>query len=902
MQPDSDHNRERPLRLWLSLIRFIGLIVPRRLRADWRQEWEAELRWREAQLAEWGRLDWRSKPDLLRRSLGSLRDALLLQPRRLEDEMFQDVRFGMRMLRRHPGLAAVAVIAIALGIGANTAVFSVVNAVLLRPLAYRDADGLVMVWGNFLKLGLERLGAKAAEYADYRHQSHVFAELAAFNMASFSLTESGYAPERISGARVTASLFPLLGAQAAAGRTFAPDENEAGRDKVVIISHGLWQRRFGADLNIAGKTLVLDGQSYAVAGVLPADFQFPHRSFPFAEPAEVFVPIVFDAAQVAKREGQWENFVIGRLNRNVTLQQARAQMNALAGTFEQQYRGYRGPNGEDGGWRITLEPLQSVVTGSSRTALFVLMGIVSLVLLIACASVANLLLARAAARQKEIAVRLAMGATRRRIIRQLLTESSLLALSGGALGLLLADRGTALLVRLNPGSLPRADEISIDGRVLIFTVAASVLTGLLSGLAPALAASRADLNRTLKESGAPLLTGWRRIQLRHLLVTGEIALALMVLVCAGLMLNSFLRLTRVNPGLDAQQVLTAEISLPAAKYADRAQAAAFYEQLLAKITTLPGVQSAGLSSITPLSGAAIDDPFSIEGRPLDPNHFTVAGHQTISPGFFRTLGISILQGRDFTASDAAGVPPVAIINEAMARTYWPNQNPLGQRLKLGAPRAPANWAAIVGVVRDIPHRGLDSAPKPDWYLPHAQSPARTMTLFVRTAADPAALSAAIRREVQAIDAAQPVTGISTLSQVIDSSVAPRRFQLLLLGVFAAVALLLSTTGIYGVMSYLVAQRTREVGLRLALGAQTRDVLKLMLRQGLTLALAGAALGLIGSIAVTRVMKSLLYGISATDPATFAVVTLLLVGVALAACWIPARRATRVDPVTALRYE
>ncbi|MFN7949055.1 MAG: ABC transporter permease [Blastocatellia bacterium] len=900
MNPDSDHKRIRAPHLWL--IHFIGLLVPRRLRVGWRQEWEAELRWRERQLAEWDRLTLHNKLDLLRRSAGAFWDALWLQPRRLEDEMFQDLRYGARLLRRYPGLTAVAVLAIALGTGANTAVFSVVNAVLLRPLAYRDADGLVMVWGNFLKLGLEHLGAKAAEYADYRQQSQVFAELAAFNMASFSLTENGHAPERISGARVTASLFPLLGAQAAAGRTFAPDENEAGRDRVVIVSHGLWQRRFGAELNIAGRTLMLDGQNYTVIGVLPAGFQFPHRSFPFAEPAEVFVPLVFDAAQVAKREGQWEHFVIGRLNANVTPDQARAQMNALAGTFEQQYRGYRGPNGEDGGWRITLEPLQSVVTGSSRAALFVLMGIVSLVLLIACANVASLLLARAAGRQKEIAVRLAMGAPRLRIVRQLLTESVLLALFGGALGLLLADRGTALLVRLNPDSLPRTNEISIDGRVLIFTVAVSVLTGLLSGLAPALAASRPDLNRTLKESGAPLLPGWRRIQFRHLLVTGEIALALMVLVCAGLMLNSFLRLTQASPGLDSQQVLTAEISLPAAKYADRAQAAAFYEQLLAKITTLPGVQSAGMSSITPLSGTAIDDPFSIEGRPLDPNHFTVAGHQTISPGFFRTLSIELLKGRDFTAGDAAGAPAVAIINEAMARTYWPDQNPLGQRLKLGAPRAPGNWAAIVGVVRDIPHRGLDSAPKPDWYLPHAQSPGRTMTLFVRTAVDPVTLSPAIRREVQALDAAQPVTSIRTLSQVIDASVAPRRFQLLLLGVFAAVALLLSATGIYGVMSYLVAQRTREIGIRMALGAERNEVLKLMLRQGLTLALAGVTLGLVGSIAVTRVMQSLLYGISATDPATFVVVALLLIAVALAACWIPARRATRVDPVIALRSE
>jgi putative ABC transport system permease protein len=789
------------------------------------------------------------------------------------------------MLLRQGTFTMAAIIALALGIGANTAVFSVVNAVLLRPLPYREADGLVMVWGNLLKLGMERMGARAAEYDDYRRQTQVFAETAAFNNTSLNLTESGGDPEQIAGARVTASLFPLLGVQAAAGQLFNADNEQVGRDQVVIISHGLWQRRFGGDPKLVGRTIILDGQSRMVLGILPAGFQFPHRSYPLAEPADMYVPLAFAPEQIAEHSGRFEYSVLARLKPGVSLDQARAHMNTVAQMLDQYYRG---PNNADGGWRITVEPLLGIIVGSSRQALLALLAIVGLVLLIACANVANLLLARAVARKKEIAVRLALGASRLRIVRQLLTESLLLALLGGGLGLLIARWGVTALVKLDSESLPRAGEISIDGSVLAFTIFVSLLTGLLFGIAPALQTSRPNLPQTLKDASPGLIAGGRRYQLRQILVVAEIASTLVVLVCAGLAINSFVRLLRFNPGLNPNHVLTAEIALSPAKYGDRARVAAFYDRLLGKIAALPGVQSVGASSIVPLSGRAVDDPFSIEGRPLDPNRMTVAGHQNITPDFFRTLGIGLLQGRDFNASDTADAPPVAIINETMARMYWPP--------------APSNWTTVIGIVRDIPHRGLDSQPQPDWYWPQSQLPNRAMTLFVRTAIDPVNMAAAIRQQVLAIDPAQPIASVGTMNDVIASSVAPRRFSMLLLTIFASAALLLAATGVYGVMAYAAAQRTREVGIRMALGAQTGDVIRLILKQGMILTLIGIAAGIAGAIAAARAMSGLLYGVRFTDPATFLSISVLLLIVAVVACYLPARRAAKVDPALALRQD
>src|SRR5215813_8068103 len=888
---------ERCKRPHLWLIRVIGVIVPRRLRADWRLEWEAELRCRETLLADWDKLDWRNKLDLLRRSVGAFWDAICLQPRRLEDEMFQDLRYGARMLLRQRAFTIAAVIALALGIGANTAVFSVVNAVLLRPLPYQNSDRMTLIWGNFMTFGMERLRAKAAEYVDYRDQTQSFETVAAFSADDFNFT-GGRQPDRVAGARVTANLFPTLGARAAQGRLISPEENQTGRDSVVVVSHQFWQKRMGGEANVIGRGVSLDDRNYTVIGVMPADFEFPHPSFNFAEPVEFWIPLAFTTEQVAQRKRPSYLNVIGLLKPNVTVEQARAEMAALGRRFEREHKSYRGPNNSDMGWRITFIPLQEQIVAKSRRALLVLLVAVGLVLLIACANAANLLLMRATVRQKEMAIRAAMGAHRLRLIRQLLTESLLIAGLGGAGGLTLAWFGVKALVALGPDNLPRLQEINVDGRALFFTLALSVMTGLIFGLAPALQASSPDLQQTLKEGGAAATRG--RHWLRNLLVVGEMAIAMTLLVGAGLMLKSFVRLQRVNPVVNAGKLLSVEINLPETRYPEAAQAAAFFQELIRRVESLPGLESASLSTHQPLSGVATDDPFSIEGRPLDFNNAPVAGWQSVTPNHFRTLGIPFVAGRDFTERDNAEGPAEAIINEALARRYFRNENPIGKRLTLGLPRPP--WLTIVGVVKDIPHRGLESKAEPDWYLSYPGQPRRYRYLLARASSDPASLASAVRGQISAIDKDQPVTAIKTISEVISSTTAPRRFNTLLLAIFAAVALALSAVGIYSVISYSVTQRTQEVGIRMALGAQPGDVVRLILKQGLTLTLIGVAAGALGALAAARVMSGLLYGVTATDPATFVMISLLLSIVAMLACYLPARRAARVEPMAALRCE
>jgi putative ABC transport system permease protein len=890
---------ERCKRPYLWLIRVIGVIVPRRLRANWRQEWEAELRSRETLLAEWDKLDWRNKLDLLRRSVGAFWDAICLQPRRLEDEMFQDLRYGARMLLRQRAFTIASVIALALGIGANTAVFSVVNAVLLRPLPYQNSERMAMIWGNFLTFSMERLRAKAAEYVDYRDQTRSFEAVAAFSTADFNFT-GAQQPARIAGASVTANLFPMIGAKAAQGRLISPEENQAGRDNVVVVSHQFWQKRMGAEANVIGRSVRLDDRNYTVIGVTPADFEFPHPSFNFAEPVEFWVPLAFTTEQVAQRQRPYYLNVIGLLKPDVTIEQARAEMAALGQRFEREHQSYRGPKNSDMGWRITVTPLQEQIVGNSRRALLVLFAAVGLVLLIACANAANLLLMRATVRQKEMAIRAAMGAHRLRLIRQLLTESLLIAVSGGAVGLGLAWLGVEALVALGSDNLPRLQEINVDGRVLFFTLALSLLTGLTFGLAPALQASRPNLQHTLKEGGAAATRG--RHWLRNLLVVGEVAVAMTLLVGAGLMLNSFVRLQRVNPVVNAVKLLSVQINLPETRYPKAAQAATFFHDLIRRVESLPGVESASLSTVQPLSGVAVNDPFSIEGRPLDFNNAPVAGWQHVTPNFFRTLGIPIVAGRDFTERDTADTSGAAIINEAMARRYFHNEDPIGKRLTLGLPRPDNPWLTIVGVVKDIPHRGLESKAEPDWYLSYLGQPRRYGYLMARASGVPASLAAAIRSQVLAIDKDQPVTAIRTVNEVIASTTAPRRFNTLLLGIFAAVALSLAAVGIYSVISYSVTQRTQEVGVRMALGARPGDVIRLILKQGLTLTFIGIAAGVLGAIAASRAMSGLLYGVTATDPATFAAISLLLAIVATLACYLPARRAARVEPMAALRSE
>ena len=818
------------------------------------------------------------------------------------ETLFANIRYGLTSLWKHPGFSFTVIVVLAVGIGANSAVFSVVNSVLFRPLPYQDSDRLVVVWGNFLKLNIERLNAKAAEYEDYRAQKQVFEEVAAFASQSFSLSGDEQA-ERLAGARVTPNLFSLLGAQPEQGRGFTQDENQAGRDTVVILSHGFWQRRFGGKAGALGQHLRLDDQDYTVVGVMPASFQFPHASLPFGEPADVWMPLVYPNEQVAQRQGPYYLNVIARLKSGVSLQQARTGVNALGEAFEREYRGYRGPHGEDGGWRITLAPLRDEAVGGSRRALLLLLGAVALVLLIACANVANLFLVRAARRQKELAIRLALGAGRWRIVRQLLVESLILASLGGMSGLLLAFWAVGLLRELRAVNLPRVQEINVDTRVLVFTGLLTIFTTLLFGLVPAWRASKFDLQRTLKENRVATFGGWRNHYWRNALLVGEVALSLVLLIGAGLLVNSFVRLQQVKSAIATDRLLTVEINLPETRYREPTHAAGFFKELVHRVESLPGVQSASVSTGRPLSGAARNDPFSVEGRPLDPANPSFAGWQAAGANYFHTLGIPLLQGRDLMWQDMdESAPVVAVINETMTHRYWPNENPIGRRIALGLPRPDNPWITIVGIAKDLPHRAIDSSPQPDWYLSRPPGPQHNQILFVRTAGNPSDLAAAVRNVVAGIDRNLPVAHIETMSDVIRDTVAPRRFNTLVLTLFSGIALMLAALGIYGVMAYSVAESTHELGIRMALGARKSHVLGLIIRKGVMLTLIGVAIGLAIALALTRVMSTLLFGVAPTDATTFVAVSLLLIFVALLACYVPARRATKVDPLVALRYE
>ena len=818
------------------------------------------------------------------------------------DSLVKDIRYGIRSLRKHPGFSIIVVAVLALGIGANSAIFTVVNGVLLRPLPYRDSDQLVIIWGNFLKLNIERLPAKAAEYEDYRAQSQIFDQVAAFERVSLNLTGAEHA-ERITGASVSANLFSMLGAQVEQGRGIATDENQTGNDSVVVLSHGFWQTHMGGRPGAVGETLKLNDRDYKVIGVMPSNFQFPHASFSFAEPADLWVPLVYQKEQVAQRRGPYYLNVISRLKPGVTLSQARAEMNALGQRFESQHSGYRGPHGEDGGWQITLTPVQEEAVGSSRRGLLLLFGAVALVLLIACANVANLLLVRGASRQKELAVRLALGASRWRIARQLLVESMILALLGGMSGLVIALWGVNSLAALQLANLPRMQEISVDFRVVVFTALLTIFTALLFGLVPAWQASKFNLQRTLKENKGAAFAGWRRHFWRNGLLICEVALSLVVLIGAGLLVNSFLRLRRVQPAIATDRLLTLEINLANSRYREPAQISGFFQELVRRVENLPGVEGASLGTARPLSGAARNDPFSIEGRLLDRENPSFAGWQMVGANYFHTLGIPLVEGRDLTRQDMEqAAPVVAVINETMARRYWPNENPIGRRLTVGLPRSDNPWATIIGVARDLPHRAIDSVPEPDWYLSRSPRPQLNQILFVRTAVHPSALAASIHKVVAEVDRNQPVANLKTMSDVVSDTVAPRKFNLMLFLLFALIAMVLTGLGIYGVIAYTVAERTHEVGIRMALGAQTSDVLGLIIKTGVMLTLIGVAVGLALAIALTRLMTTLLFGITPNDATTFVVVSAFLILVALLACYLPARRAMKVDPLVALRRE
>jgi putative ABC transport system permease protein len=880
------------------------VLVPRRLRADWRQEWESELRNREALLAEWDRLNWRNKFDLLRRSLGAFRDALLLQPRRMEDEMFQDLRFALRMLLKRPGFTLIAILTLSLGIGANTAIFSVVHAVLLKPLPYATPERLVMLWESSPKIGGE-FDVRINHFLAWRDEQQVFAQLAAYQYQDFNLS-GGDRPERIQGVLVTANLFPLLGVQPAEGRNFLPEEERDGQHRVAIVSHDFWRRRFGDDSHSQDppgwreKMLTLNGDSYRVIGVMPAGFEIARgggmpQGLAFVPRADLWTPIPFkpdDRANVSRYP-----IVIGRLRPEVTIEQANSAMTALA----------RRLDSSEPQMSVKLVPLSEQLTGKVRPALLVLLGAVGLVLLIACVNVANLKLAGAAARRREFALRAALGASRLRLARQVMTEGLLLSVIAGAGGWLLAHWLRHLIVAFSPDSLPRVREIALDGTVLGFTLLASILTGVIFSLAPAMRFSRPDLTEDLKSGAGKTSLSLSRFSLGSLLVVAEVALALALLIGAGLLLNSFVRLQRVDPGFDSRNVLTMQLSLPQPKYSTGAQMESFHRQMLERVEALPGVEAAGLINELPLGGGDMDFPeFTIDGQESTPGAYWFTNSISIvSPGYFRAMGTPLVRGRLFDARDSEQSERVIIVNEAAARRYWQGRDPVGSRISA----MNAYFFLVVGVVADVRHQGLESETNPRVYLPHTQVMERmkvrllrSMTLAMRSASPAEPLIAAVQREVGAVDREQPLSNIRTMRQVVAASVAERKFTTALLGAFAALALLLALIGIYGVMSYVVTQRTHEIGIRVALGARASDVLRLVVRQGMTLAFAGLIVGLPVSLGLAQLMKGLLYGVSATDPLTFAAAAALLMAVALLAALVPAQRAMKVDPMIALRSE
>jgi putative ABC transport system permease protein len=800
------------------------------------------------------------------------------------ETFIQDLRYGVRVLLKSPGFTAVAVIALALGIGANTAVFSVVNTVLLKPLPYKDSDRLILMFGASLESGRVGGSVSPPDFLDYREQNTTLERLAAVSNASFSLT-GGTEPERIQSARVSEGFFETLGINPLYGRTFTSEEEQAGRDEVVILGNGLWQRRFGADPNLLGQTITLNDKSYTVVGIMPSGFQYPRD-------VELWVPFTFKVPQTSVRRFHYLR-PVGLLKPGVSVQQAQADFTSIARRLADQYP----DSNRDYGAGIVS--MTERIVGDMREPLWILSGAVGFVLLIACANVANLLLARASARQKEIAIRSALGASRSRVTRQLLTESILLSVFGGALGLLVAWWGVAGLVALSSDNIPRVKEVGIDGRVLGFTVLVSLVTGIIFGLIPAIQASRTDLNETLKEGGrsaATALGQW----VRRTLVVFEVAIALFVLIGAGLMIKSFMRLSEVDPGFKSDNVLTMQVALTQGKYPEASGRVNFFRELIHRLEALPGVQAVGAVSELPMSGQNNDTRFSIEGKPSDPNNPTYANSRVASPDYFNALGIPLLKGRYFADADSETAPKVVIISESFAREAFPNEDPVGQHILIDFGE---EWKGeIVGVVGNIRHRGLSAEPWREMYVNQYQAPINSTNLVVRAGSDPTRLTAAIKAEVQAMDKDVPLYSVRTMENLVSESVAQPRFRTLLLTIFAVVALVLAAVGIYGVMSYYVTQRTHEIGIRMALGASQKDVMRLVVGQGMALALAGVGVGLIGAFLLTRLMVSLLYQISASDPTTFAVISITLTAVALLASYIPARRATKVDPMVALRYE
>ncbi len=798
------------------------------------------------------------------------------------NNLLKDLRYAFRMMLKHRSFTIVAVVAIALGIGANTAIFSVVNGVLLRPLPYNAPDELVTI----LHDGTSPVAP--ANYFDLKQQSQSFESMAAAQMWGPNLTGRDQ-PENLRGLQLSADMFHLLGVNPIAGRTFSADEDQPGKERVVVLSNRLWQRRFGSDRNIVGQQLTLDGARYTVIGVMPPQFQFA----PFwATQTELWVPLNL-AARANDRNGQSLR-VFGRLKPGVTREQAQAEVATVFSRLEQQY-----PDSNKG-LALGVMSLHEKVVGKTRTALLILLGAVGFVLLIACANVANLMMTRAAARQKEIALRTALGASRGRIAQQLLTESVMLAIVGGACGLGLGMLGVEMLARMGPENLPRMQSIGIDVYVLGFTAGLSLLTGILFGLAPVLQTRKAGLNAALKEGGRGNTDGGRRGLGRRLLVVSEVALALMLLIGGGLLVRSFLRLVSVDPGFDSSNLLTATVSLAGSEHKTGPQRAAFFTELLGRVQSLPGVQSVSAINHLPLAGDLWTLGFSIEGRPpLLPGESQGAVYRIVRPDYFRTMGTTLLSGRDFTERDNDKSPGVVIVNQALARRYFPNESAIGKRITVGDD----GLREIVGVSKDVMQGEWSADSKPEAFLPHLQAPSpRGLTLVVRSTSDPLAMVGPVQNAVWSIDKNLPVSEIRTMDEVVSDAVGPQRFNTVLLGIFSAVALVLAMVGIYGVLSDSVSARTHEIGVRMALGAQASNVLGMILRQGMALVGFGIAIGLVGAYLLTQLLSTLLFEVSTTDRITFIAIPVALAVVALGACLVPARRATKVDPLVALRYE
>jgi putative ABC transport system permease protein len=807
------------------------------------------------------------------------------------ETIFTDVRFGFRSLLKRPGATAIALVTLALGIGVNTAIFSAVDSVLLRPLPFKDAERLVSIWEQTPKIGILRNEVAPANFFDLRTQNQSFEAIGATGPQDVNLTGDGE-PERISGQLVSANVFSILGVEPALGRTFLTNEDQPGQEHVVVLSHVLWQRRFNHDPSIVNRNITLNGEAFTVVGVMPRGFFFPEREI------DLWIPWAMELEQAAGRGDHYLR-LIARLRSTATVEQANQDLKSIGARLEAEY-----PRTNEG-LGFTSNSLHQDYVGDLRLPILILFGAVGLVLLIACANVANLLLAQATTRRREIAIRIALGARRWTIVRQLLVESLLLAGAGGLLGVLVAFWGVSGLAKFLPESLSKLQSVTVDTRVFLFTLGVSALTAIIFGGVPALLASRTRPGEALSDTARDVSGGTSGRFVRRLLVVSEVALAVVLLVGAGLLIRSFQRLRQVDIGFTTENRLTMKMVLPMPKYVKADARRAFYDQTLARVEAIPGVEAAGVITVLPLSFNGMNFSFSVEGRssPSDVE-LPFALYRVVSPGYFRAMGITLQRGRLLDAHDSPDSQPVILINQRLAEQYWPNEDPIGKRLKIGAVDSPNQWLTVAGIVNNVRQTGLYEQ-KHEIYVPYAQERRVFMAprdLVVSTKADAASVVAAVRQAVWSVDKDQPVSNVQTMNQVVAASISKERFQSLLLGLFAALALLLACVGLYGVISYAVVQRTHEIGVRMALGAKPVDVLRLVIRQGMGLTIIGLIVGVAVGSVVTRVLSDMLYGISTRDPLTFVGAPLLLLAVAFLACYIPARRATRIDPLVALRYE